>query len=118
MARYNANGTLDNLFGSNGSITGGFSSQFSLAYIYNEITSLVIQADGKIIGAGLTRGIENGSNALNGCIIRLNSDGSDDLTFIIYNHQQSLMDFLFCGRISFKLYGHMLQFVYLRQDFT
>ena len=67
MARYNTDGTLDTSFGNNGTVV------FNQTGYYNEIWSLALQSDGKILAAGNT----NGEYA----VTRLNTDGSLDTTF-------------------------------------
>lgn len=70
--RYNFDGSLDSSFGIGGKSTIDFSGQFDLA------TSVVLQADGKIVMAGYTS-VAGASNDF--AIARLNSDGSPDLGF-------------------------------------
>lgn len=69
VARYNADGTLDNTFGSAGKVTTGLGS-FSTAY------GLAIQTDGKIVVAGFVS-FTNSDFA----VVRYNTDGSLDNTF-------------------------------------
>lgn len=76
MARLNTNGTLDTSFTTN---TGFYDP------VYNEITiksygcSVVLQSNGKIIVGGDMRYIRNTSNFQ---LVRLNTDGSYDSSFI------------------------------------
>ncbi len=73
VARYNANGNLDDTFGSNGVFIPGTPNS------YDECNSVIIQADGKIILAG--ESVSDNSNIQNIKIVRLNTDGSLDNTF-------------------------------------
>ncbi|MDZ8064518.1 MAG: DUF4347 domain-containing protein, partial [Nostoc sp. DedQUE08] len=68
LARYNSDGSLDTSFSSDGKVTTDF------GLLPNEIAySLAVQADGKILVAG----VSNNDFAL----VRYNSDGSIDTTF-------------------------------------
>ncbi|MGF1936166.1 MAG: DUF4347 domain-containing protein [Nostoc sp. ChiQUE02] len=68
LARYNSDGSLDTSFSTDGKVTTDF------GLLPNEIAySLVVQADGKILVAG----VSNNDFAL----VRYNSDGSIDTTF-------------------------------------
>ncbi|MFN6462359.1 MAG: DUF4347 domain-containing protein [Nostoc sp. DedVER02] len=68
LARYNSDGSLDTTFSSDGKVTTDF------GLLPNEIAySLAVQADGKILVAG----VSNSDFAL----VRYNSDGSIDTTF-------------------------------------
>jgi uncharacterized delta-60 repeat protein len=69
VVRLNTNGTLDNSFGSHGSVSIRFGA------INDLLTGLAIQADGKIVVAG--SGFAGGS----GQLVRLNTDGSFDPSF-------------------------------------
>jgi uncharacterized delta-60 repeat protein len=71
VARFNANGTTDNSFGTGGKVTTGITAGDDLAF------SVMIQPDGKIVVAG------NGNNGSNNdvVIVRYNADGSLDNTF-------------------------------------
>ena len=71
ILRYDANGALDNTFGSNGVVTyeGGYGN--------DGFRGVVIQTDGKIIVSGYTN-TEKGFEVLTA---RYNSDGSLDTTF-------------------------------------
>jgi uncharacterized delta-60 repeat protein len=71
LARYNADGTLDNSFSSDGKLTTAMGSGDD--YIY----SSALQADGKIVVAGYTYGGSNSSIAL----ARYNTDGTLDNSF-------------------------------------
>jgi uncharacterized delta-60 repeat protein len=71
VARYNADGTLDNTFGQNGTITTPIG-------LLNEIAnSVAIQSDGKIIAAGYSHNLSNYDFAL----VRYNTNGALDNTF-------------------------------------
>jgi uncharacterized delta-60 repeat protein len=64
LARYNSNGSLDTTFDTDGIVTT------DLNFLSTQPLSVAIQADGKILVAGL-----------NGVLVRYNSDGSLDLGF-------------------------------------
>ncbi len=70
VARYNADGTLDNSFSGDGKVTTSISQS-------EEGKALAIQSDGKILVAGSTY---NG-NKTNFFLVRYNSDGTLDATF-------------------------------------
>jgi len=71
VARYNADGTLDNSFGLNGIATTSFSNGF------NTVRDMKVQADGKILISGrATFGYSNDS-----AVVRLNVDGTVDTSF-------------------------------------
>jgi uncharacterized delta-60 repeat protein len=75
VARYNADGTLDNSFGNSGIVITNLSGTFDDPYIH----SVVLLANGKIIVGGRA---EEWFNAYSGLIlICYNSDGSLDLSF-------------------------------------
>src|ERR1035437_5862886 len=71
LARYNANGTLDNTFGTNGIVITAIGSAM------DEITSIALQSDGKIVAGGYSY---NGSN-YDFTLARYTSIGSLDNTF-------------------------------------
>lgn len=73
VLRYNANGTPDTAFASNGVATASFSSAFS------SITSLALQSDGRIVAAGLTGA--SAAGPFDFALARFNNDGSLDGTF-------------------------------------
>ena len=73
VVRYNADGDLDDTFGSNGVFIPGTPN------FYDECSAVLIQADGKIILAG--ESVSGNSNIQNIKLIRLNTDGSLDNTF-------------------------------------
>ena len=74
--RFNADGTLDNTFGTNGMTTVDIIG----TNVGDEIYSMLVQPDGKIVLAGLGVNQAAGSTG-ESAIIRLNSDGSVDNTF-------------------------------------
>lgn len=51
LARYNPNGALDTSFRGSGIVSTSFSN-FGFDFVYGGVSGLVIQPDGKIIGAG------------------------------------------------------------------
>jgi uncharacterized delta-60 repeat protein len=71
LARYAINGTLDNTFGSNGTVTTRAGTADA------EIYSIAFQNDGKIVAAGFSRNNSNYDFA----IARYNTNGSLDNTF-------------------------------------
>jgi serralysin len=72
IARYNADGTLDSNFGGDGKVTTQFTRKDDPA------SSLVIQADGRIVVAGGAS--HNGTNP-NFALARYNADGTLDTSF-------------------------------------
>jgi uncharacterized delta-60 repeat protein len=71
LVRYDTNGTLDNSFGSGGKIIS------SVGYINDEARAVAIQADGKIVLAGLSQTSED----INFALARYNYDGTLDSAF-------------------------------------
>jgi uncharacterized delta-60 repeat protein len=72
VARYNANGTLDNTFGNGGKVLTDFQNNDDEAF------ALVIQPDGKIVLAGYTA---DSNFDLDFALVRYNTDGSLDNSF-------------------------------------
>ncbi len=72
LARYNSNGSLDTNFGSGGKVTTQLSS-----FSYDDINSIAVQLDGKVVAAGFTQ--TNGFRDF--AITRYNVNGSLDTTF-------------------------------------
>jgi uncharacterized delta-60 repeat protein len=73
-ARFNADGSLDQTFGTNGSVQTTFGDSAA------EGNDVVLQADGKIIVVGFT-GAGSYSSLNNFALVRFNSDGSLDQSF-------------------------------------
>ncbi len=75
LVRCNSNGGLDSDFGTGGIVTTSFDS----GYDFDMSSSVTIQADGKIVVAGVTAnfGMDPSSFAL----ARYNSDGTQDISF-------------------------------------
>jgi uncharacterized delta-60 repeat protein len=71
LARFNSNGSIDQSFGSDGTVVTDFSGRAE------HIFALVLQPDGKIVAAGFTEGDTNDDFAL----ARYNSDGTLDMSF-------------------------------------
>jgi uncharacterized delta-60 repeat protein len=69
LVRYNADGTRDMTFSSDGKVTTNFSRRNDV------VTDLTLQPDGKIVAAGISR--SDGSNP-NVALARYNADGSLD----------------------------------------
>src|SRR5436309_9341306 len=74
IARFNANGTLDHTFGSNGEAMTTFLGVSDGADV------LILQPDGKIIAGGVTRQCDRFCPAI-AALARYNPDGSPDTTF-------------------------------------
>jgi uncharacterized delta-60 repeat protein len=72
LARYDTDGSLDPTFGSGGKVTTDFAGGLDLA------NAVAIQADGKIVAAGLTQSATTGGDF---ALARYNSDGTLDTTF-------------------------------------
>ncbi|HYO10425.1 MAG TPA: hypothetical protein VER17_15760 [Tepidisphaeraceae bacterium] len=73
LARYNANGTPDNTFDTDGYLTRDF---FNLGY-GDELHAISVQADGKILATGVATGPSTSEMAT----VRFNTNGSLDTTF-------------------------------------
>jgi uncharacterized delta-60 repeat protein len=74
FARYNADGSLDNGFGS-----GGIVVTFFDPFHGQNIQEIALQADGKIVGTGVYNNPATGTSDI--ALVRLNTDGSLDSTF-------------------------------------
>lgn len=72
LARYNRDGSLDASFGSGGKVTTDFLN------IFDQANALVLQPDGKIVAAGITR---DQMDRVDFAMARYNSDGSLDASF-------------------------------------
>ena len=72
LARYNADGTLDNTFGTNGTVRSVIGSGSD-----DQAYSVAIQSDGRIVAAGFSTGGSGNAFAL----ARYNTDGTLDSTF-------------------------------------
>jgi uncharacterized delta-60 repeat protein len=71
VMRYNANGTLDNTFGTNGKVTSSFENNETEGY------AVALEADGKIVVAGNV----NINNIWGFGVMRFNTNGTLDTTF-------------------------------------
>jgi uncharacterized delta-60 repeat protein len=82
VTRYDVNGSLDTTFGTGGKVATpvGPGTSSDIGY------SVTVQADGKIVVAGSSSNVGNGTN-IDFAVVRYNSDGSLDTTF---NPQGSL----------------------------
>jgi len=78
LARYNTNGKLDNSFGNKGLVTTNVGAIIGINSVvtFSFLNSLLIQANGKIIGAG-----SFSQNKSNFSLVRYNTDGSIDTSF-------------------------------------
>jgi uncharacterized delta-60 repeat protein len=74
LARFNADGSLDQAFGTNGSIETTFGDQTAAG------RAIVVQADGKIVVVGVS-GVGSYSELNDFALARYNSDGSLDQSF-------------------------------------
>ena len=72
LVRYNANGTLDMSFGSNGIVNTNLNGS-------DQINSLIIQSNGKIVATGDTALLSQ--NSYNYATVRYNSDGNLDTSW-------------------------------------
>lgn len=93
LARYNANGSLDPAFGTNGKITTG--TGYS-----EEIRSLTLQKDGKIIGAGMVQWSDEYGYYTDLGLSRYSSNGAPDAGFGS------------AGKIQINLFGNHNQYLY------
>ena len=73
VVRYNSNGSLDTSFNGDGIVTTDIGGYWDQAY------SMAVQADGKIIMAGMSSG--NQSDLSDFALVRYNADGSLDNSF-------------------------------------
>lgn len=71
LARYNADGTLDNTFGTGGTV------RTALGAGYDEANGVAVQSDGKLVAAGAS----SGSGRTDFALARYNADGSLDAAF-------------------------------------
>lgn len=89
VARYNNNGTPDNSFGDQGIVSLDFSGKD------DEVKSMVIQSDGKI----LIGGYETTGTKSNLAFVRLNSNGDMDTSFgsngkVVYSFTSAYKDYI------------------------
>lgn len=97
IIRLNANGTLDNSFG-----TGGKYSLDVDGYAFDELYDLTLQSDGKIVAVG-----RGGTDMFNKTVVlRLNSNGTPDNTF---DSDGILKAFGFPGGIMSTIYAVLVQ---------
>ena len=75
VARYNANGSLDNSFGNGGQVITGFENKKD-----DKVKTVAVQADGKIVIGGRLQSDSTRYN-LDSALIRYNSDGTLDTDF-------------------------------------
>jgi uncharacterized delta-60 repeat protein len=75
LARYNTNGSLDTSFGSRGKTITDFAGN------WDEIDSIVLQSDGKIVVAGMTRVAGSGTNGYQFALARYTASGTLDSSF-------------------------------------
>ena len=72
VARYNQNGTLDNLFGTNGVVNT------DIGNFNNRVGGMVLQPDGKIVINGFN---QSGNSLQSSAILRFNTNGTPDPAF-------------------------------------
>lgn len=72
LARFTATGFLDASFGNGGKVIVPLADSF-----LSQVNGVALQSDGRIIAAG----VANGTNAADFAVVRLNTDGSLDLSF-------------------------------------
>jgi uncharacterized delta-60 repeat protein len=78
LARFNTDGTLDASFGTNGEVV----TQFNNSGAFNDLTSLLIESDGKILAGGdIGKYVAPGSANPQFSIVRYNANGTLDTTF-------------------------------------
>lgn len=75
LTRYHSDGSLDSTFGANGRVTTDFSSNPFTNLSFESASSVVLQADGKILVAGNITGTNGTTDFL---LVRYNPDGSLD----------------------------------------
>ena len=73
VARYNADGNLDNSFGTTGIVNVDFNGK------NDDASSVALQSDGKIVVVGRAQNFSNNNSDI--AVIRLNSDGTLDNSF-------------------------------------
>ena len=74
LARYNVDGSLDSTFGAGGKVTTDFFGNF------DSVSSMALQADGKVVVAGTVTRVDMAFNSFYG-LARYNTNGSLDTTF-------------------------------------
>jgi uncharacterized delta-60 repeat protein len=84
VARFNADGSLDTTFGTNGLVTIDFDHGTG----GDQADGVALQSDGSIVVAGTTRGSESNSEAF--AVARLTSAGALDATFGAGTGQQTI----------------------------
>lgn len=75
IARFTEDGIIDSSFGTNGFTT------FAATYIDNEVTSVAVQSNGKIVAAGHYENTFTGSSDFDVMVLRIDSTGIPDATF-------------------------------------
>ncbi len=88
LVRYNSDGSLDTSFDSDGIVTTSISP-----YYYDYGKSVTVQADGKILVAGVTYNTLDGGNS-DFALVRYNSDGSLDTSFDAINTLDGTFNFI------------------------
>ena len=84
LIRFNQNGSVDSTFGADNAPNAGGTGIVFFAQGFPEVHALALQADGKIIAAGVMEGYSaNGTAVTHGgmSIVRFNADGTPDPTF-------------------------------------
>lgn len=106
IARFNADLSPDTTFGTDGRRVGAFDLGGDY---YDCATSLALQADRKIIAAGVARG---GDGRLKAALLRLNADGSADASFgnngrAWFDHLQASPGNIAINAIAIDRYGRI-----------
>ena len=84
VARYNPDGTADAGFGDRGVAVANMYTAAPSALLYEFVTALAVQPDGKVIAAGHVdqpSGVQVPSSKAGGGVVRFNPDGTIDQSF-------------------------------------
>ncbi|MFT3746182.1 MAG: delta-60 repeat domain-containing protein [Pyrinomonadaceae bacterium] len=76
LVRYNSNGSLDSTFGTGGKVSTDLANGFP-----DQLWSLAVQPDGKIVAAGIVDIINQSPGGIRGAVVRYNSNGTLDTSF-------------------------------------
>lgn len=92
LIRFNPDGSVDSTFGADNAAGGGGRGIVYFSPGFSEVHALALQADGKIIAAGVMEGYSSdGTTITHGgmSIVRFNADGTPDGTFRTRGTQQA-----------------------------
>ncbi|MDR3647211.1 MAG: hypothetical protein P4L22_06735 [Candidatus Babeliales bacterium] len=112
MARYNINGTLDQLFGNKGVVITDINKILGNPNAQNEIDALGLQSNGKIIAAGID------SPALKLTMVRYNINGTIDKTFGTSNNGIVSTNFGFSSNIAIQPDDKILAGGFVNNEFA